>query len=167
MRKVKLGRSEEGKAGKSKKKKKRKQGGKEKTKGGKGGGGCRRNYTRVCILDEEGKAAVVVRQKGLWMLPGGKVEEGEGEEDAAISEVDKSGSKPVPMHLRNAVTSDMKKMGYGDGYKYSHNYENHFSKMLNLPEDLSTKGFYYPSDQGSETQVKKWLEKLWGADKFK
>ena len=87
--------------------------------------------------------------------------------DAAISEVDKSGSKPVPMHLRNAVTSDMKKMGYGDGYKYSHNYENHFSKMLNLPEDLSTKGFYYPSDQGSETQVKKWLEKLWGADKFK
>ena len=87
--------------------------------------------------------------------------------DAAINEVDKSGSKPVPMHLRNAVTSDMKKMGYGEGYKYSHNYDNHFVEMLNLPEDLNTKGFYYPSDQGSETKVKKWLEKRWGDDKFK
>ena len=87
--------------------------------------------------------------------------------DAAINEVDKSGSKPVPLHLRNAVTSDMKKIGYGEGYKYSHNYDNHFAEMLNLPEDLSTNGFYYPSDQGSETQVKKWLEKLWGADKSK
>ena len=87
--------------------------------------------------------------------------------DAAINEVDKSGSKPVPLHLRNAVTSDMKKMGYGEGYKYSHNYDNHFAKMPNLPEDLSTKGFYYPSDQGSETQVKKWLEKLWGIGESK
>ncbi len=86
--------------------------------------------------------------------------------DAAINEVDKTGNKPVPLHLRNAVTSVMKKMGYGKGYKYSHNYENNFAEMLNLPEELTTKGFYYPSDQGSEAQVKKWLEKLWGTDKF-
>ena len=86
--------------------------------------------------------------------------------DAAINEVDKSGSKAVPLHLRNAVTSDMKKMGYGKGYKYSHNYESHFAKMLNLPEGISTKGFYYPSDQGSETLLKKWLQKLWGTEKY-
>ena len=56
----------------------------------------------------------------------------------------------------------------GDNYyKYSHSYDNHFVEMLNLPEDLNTKGFYYPSDQGSETKVKKWLEKRWGDDKFK
>jgi len=86
--------------------------------------------------------------------------------DAAINEVDKSGSKPVPLHLRNAVTSNMKKMGYGKGYKYSHNYENHFAEMLNLPEGINTNGFYYPSDQGSEAQLKKWLQKLWGTQKY-
>jgi len=87
--------------------------------------------------------------------------------DAAIREVEKSGSKPVPLHLRNAVTSDMKKMGYGKGYKYSHNYVNHFAKMFNMPEGINTNGFYYPSDQGSEIQVKKWMEKLWGDEKYK
>ena len=40
------------------------------------------------------------------------------------------------------------------------------SGELIATEELTTKGFYYPSDQGSEAQVKKWLEKLWGTDKF-
>ena len=68
----------EGKGRRNKKKKSGKQGVMEKVKneGGKGGG--QRCYTRVCILDEEGKAVVVVRQKGWWMLPGGKIEEGNG-----------------------------------------------------------------------------------------
>ena len=54
--------------------------------------------------------------------------------DAALGDVKRTGSEPVPMHLRNAVTGLMKESGYGKGYKYSHDYDEHFAPMQNLPE---------------------------------
>ena len=57
------------------------------------------------------------------------------------------------MHLRNPVTSLMKDIGYGKGYKYAHDYPGHFVPQQNLPDSLQGKQYYTPSDQGYERQV--------------
>lgn len=67
---------------------------------------------------------------------------------------------PVPLHLRNPVTSLMKDLGYGKDYKYPHNYPDHFVEEEYLPENLKGKIYYHPSDQGVEKEMKKRLE-LW------
>ncbi len=82
--------------------------------------------------------------------------------DAALSDVQKTRNDPVPMHLRNAVTGLMRGMGYGEGYRYSHDYDDHFAPMQNLPEALKGRRYYTPSDQGYEPEVAARLRKWWG-----
>ena len=62
-------------------------------------------------------------------------------------------SESVPLHLRNPVTPLMKDIGYGEGYKYAHDYPGHFVEQQNLPDSLQGKGHYTPSDQGYEKQI--------------
>ena len=82
--------------------------------------------------------------------------------DAALEDVKKTRNDPVPLHLRNAVTGLMRESGYGKGYKYSHDYEGHFSPMQNLPDSLKGRKYYKPSDQGHEKQVADRLRRWWG-----
>jgi putative ATPase len=77
---------------------------------------------------------------------------GEVQEDVAKTEAD-----PVPLHLRNAVTGLMKNVGYGHGYKYAHNYEDKVTDMSCLPENLSTRTYYQPTDQGFEQRLRQRL----------
>jgi putative ATPase len=65
---------------------------------------------------------------------------------------------PVPLHLRNAPTSLMRELGYGKGYKYPHDYPDHFIEEEYLPENLRGKIYYHPADQGFEREIKKRLE---------
>jgi len=65
---------------------------------------------------------------------------------------------PVPLHLRNAPTSLMKDFGYGKGYRYPHDYPDHFVEEEYLPENLKGKTYYHPTDQGFEREIKKRLE---------
>lgn len=72
-------------------------------------------------------------------------------------------AEPVPMNIRNAPTRLMKEQGYGEGYKYAHNYEGHITAMECLPDSLRGKTYYHPSDQGLEDrygqrldQIKRW-----------
>lgn len=58
--------------------------------------------------------------------------------NAALEEVRRSGNLPVPLHLRNAPTKLMKDLGYGDGYKYPHDYEGHYVKQQYMPDELVT-----------------------------
>ena len=62
-------------------------------------------------------------------------------------------NEPVPLHLRNAVTRLMKGLGYGKGYKYAHNYPEHYIPQQNLPDSLKDKSYYRPGDQGFEKAV--------------
>jgi putative ATPase len=83
---------------------------------------------------------------------------------ARVQEEIKQGyGEPVPLHLRNPVTPLMKGMGYGQGYKYAHDYPGHFVEQQNLPGSLQGKRFYLPSDQGYEKQIaarlKSWQER--------
>ena len=77
-------------------------------------------------------------------------------------EVARGGNDPVPLHLRNAPTQLMKKLDYGKGYKYAHNYPGYFVKQQNLPDSLKERRFYHPSDQGYEKEVAQRLKTWWG-----
>ena len=70
--------------------------------------------------------------------------------------------RPVPLHLRNAVTDLMKDEGYGEGYKYAHDYEGNFVEQEFLPESLRGKQFYYPNVENStEQRIAERMQLLW------
>jgi putative ATPase len=77
---------------------------------------------------------------------------GEVRDDVAKTEAD-----PVPLHLRNAVTGLMKNVGYGQGYKYAHNFEEKVTDMSCLPENLAGRNYYQPTDQGFEARLRQRL----------
>jgi putative ATPase len=73
--------------------------------------------------------------------------------------VRKTGSLPVPLHIRNAPTRLMKDLGYGKDYKYAHNYQDAFVAQDYLPEELKGRSFYAPTGRGYEKIVKQRLDK--------
>ena len=81
--------------------------------------------------------------------------------NSAIAEIDSTGPKEVPYHLRNPVTNLMKSEGYGKDYEYIHNYENNFVQTWNLPEGLGNTRFYKPSVSGKERLLYERLLSLW------
>ena len=72
-----------------------------------------------------------------------------------------TGDLQVPLHLRNAPTSLMSKLGYGDGYQYDHNSSGNFSSQECMPESLSGTTLYNPGDNPRETQMRSQLRALW------
>ena len=77
----------------------------------------------------------------------------------ALQDVETKRTGEVPMHLRNAVTKGMKDLGYGDGYKYSHDYESNYVKQNYLPDEMLGTIYYNPTSNGYELKVKEWLDK--------
>ena len=80
----------------------------------------------------------------------------------AMEDVRKSRAEPVPLHLRNPVTGLMRRMGYGEGYKYSHDYEGHFVLQDFLPDALRARRYYEPSQEGREAEIAERVNKWWG-----
>ncbi|MFC2056597.1 replication-associated recombination protein A, partial [Chloroflexota bacterium] len=80
-------------------------------------------------------------------------------------EIKKGSADSVPLHLRNPVTPLMKGMGYGEGYKYAHDYPEHFVEQQNLPDSLQGKQYYSPGEQGYEKQIIARLKKWWQGKK--
>jgi len=72
---------------------------------------------------------------------------------------------PVPLHLRNAPTRMMKNMGYGQNYKYSHDFSGQEGNQEYLPKELSGKSFYQPKNIGKEKSIRRFLNEKWG-DKY-
>ena len=70
--------------------------------------------------------------------------------DAALAEVERSGNLPVPLHLRNAPTSLMKKLGYGTNYQYAHDFPGNFVRQQFRPDDLKDRQFWQPCHNPSE-----------------
>lgn len=69
--------------------------------------------------------------------------------------VEKHGSLGVPMHLRNPVTPLMKKIGYGEGYKYAHDFESGHVTQQHLPDELAGTRFYRPTERGFEGRLER------------
>ena len=69
----------------------------------------------------------------------------------------------VPLHLRNAPTELMKEAGYGEDYKYPHDFTGHYVDESYFPEGVKKKVFYEPTEQGWEKKIKERLKKLRGS----
>jgi len=73
---------------------------------------------------------------------------------AVMREIDRTGSLPVPMVIRNAVTKLMKEVGYGAGYRYAHDEPDAKIDQQHLPDEIKDKKFYFPTDRGWEGKKK-------------
>ncbi len=74
---------------------------------------------------------------------------------AASQAVRETGNLPVPLHLRNAVTGLMRSMGYGQGYRYAHDYQDATVEQQHLPDQLQTRHFYEPTERDKPLKEKK------------
>lgn len=73
--------------------------------------------------------------------------------------IKKTGSLPVPFHIRNAPTKLMRDLGYGKDYQYAHLYPDAIVAQEHLPDKLKGQYFYFPSGRGFEKTIKERLEK--------
>jgi len=76
---------------------------------------------------------------------------------AVKRDVEETAADPVPLHLRNAPTRLMKELGYGEGYKYAHDFDEKVTDMECLPENLKGKQWYFPTEEGVEKRIRERL----------
>lgn len=79
--------------------------------------------------------------------------------------VKQTGDLPVPIHLRNAPTKLMKELGYGEDYKYAHNYQNNFADQEFLPDAIANTPIYTPGNNSRENGTREFLKNRW-KDKY-
>lgn len=77
----------------------------------------------------------------------------------ALNDVENKRTGEIPMHLRNAVTKGMKDLGYGNGYKYAHDYPGNIINQEYLPEEMRGTIYYQPTTNGYEAKIKDWIDK--------
>ena len=77
-----------------------------------------------------------------------------------LDDVHKTEADPVPLHLRNAPTGLMKHLGYGEGYKHAHNFEDKVTDMPCLPDNLAGRSYYHPTGQGFEERLRLRLDEI-------
>ena len=80
--------------------------------------------------------------------------------DSALEEVRKSGNLPVPLHLRNAPTKLMSDLGYHEGYKYSHDFANHYVEQQYLPSGLEGARFWNAADNPHEKKMSEYMKSI-------
>lgn len=79
---------------------------------------------------------------------------------AANEEIKKSGNLPIPTHLQDAHYKGAAKLGHGTGYKYAHDYKNHYVEQQYLPYELTGTKFYEPSWNGYEVKIREHMKKI-------
>jgi putative ATPase len=79
---------------------------------------------------------------------------------AVLEDVERTVAEPVPLHIRNAVTALMKKVGYGKGYQYAHDLEEKVADMECLPDNLRGRRYYHPTNEGREKLLAERLEEI-------
>jgi len=81
--------------------------------------------------------------------------------EEALEVVRKQGDLPVPLHIRNAPTGLMKRMGYGKNYKYAHSFEGNFAEQEFLPDAIKGTPFYDPGKNPREEELRRFLKDRW------
>lgn len=78
----------------------------------------------------------------------------------AMSEVEQTGNLAIPAHLQDAHYKGAAKLSHGTGYKYAHDYPNHYVQQQYLPYELTGKEFYHPSGNGYEVKIKEHMSRI-------
>ncbi|MGN0402254.1 MAG: replication-associated recombination protein A [Acetatifactor sp.] len=80
--------------------------------------------------------------------------------EEAMKVVEKTGNLPIPPHLQDAHYKGAAKLGRGTGYKYAHDYPNHYVEQQYLPYELNGQEFYRPTGNGYELKIKEHIKRL-------
>ncbi len=107
------------------------------------------------------EARIILSQCAIYLATSPKSNSTYVAIDAAIAKVRATGNLSVPLSLRNAPTSLMKKMDYGKGYQYAHNYVGNFVEQEFLPKEISGEKFFDPSVNAAETRIREQLRQNW------
>ncbi len=107
------------------------------------------------------EAQLVLAQAAIYLASAPKSNASYRAIMSAKEDVELTGELGVPLHLRNAPTKLMKSLGYGKEYKYSHDYEGHFTEQQYLPEELKDKVYYKPTGIGEEAKILERLKNWW------
>jgi len=107
------------------------------------------------------EARIILSETTIYLASSPKSNSAYAAIGKALQTVQQTGNLPVPLHLRNAPTSLMKDLGYGENYQYAHNYKDHFVRENYFPEELETPQFYEPGENPREEEMRKRLDDLW------
>ena len=80
--------------------------------------------------------------------------------EKVLKTVKETGNLPIPMYLRDSSYKGAAKLGRGVGYKYAHNYANHWVEQQYLPDDIKDERFYEPNDIGHEKEIKEYFRSI-------
>ncbi|NJL15328.1 MAG: replication-associated recombination protein A [Microscillaceae bacterium] len=111
------------------------------------------------------EARIILSQTAVYLAASPKSNASYLAIEQALALVRQSGDLDVPLHLRNAPTTLMKKAGYGQGYEYSHDFAQNFSPQEYLPEALKGKKIYEPGQNARENELRQYLKRCW-KDKY-
>ena len=103
------------------------------------------------------EAQIILSQAVLYVATAPKSNSSVNAISAAMENV-KNYKTTVPAHLQDAHYGGSKNLGHGIGYKYAHDYPNHFVEQQYLPEEIKDTRFYEASDNGKEKEIKAWMK---------
>ncbi len=103
------------------------------------------------------EAQIILSQAVLYVASAPKSNSAVNAISSAMGNV-KSRRTTVPAHLQDAHYKGAGKLGHGTGYKYAHDYPNHYVRQQYLPEEIKGEVFYEPGDNGKEKEIKEWLK---------
>ena len=106
------------------------------------------------------EARIVLAQAVTYMASAPKSNSAINAIDKAMRVVQETKTPPVPVHLQDAHYKSAGKLGHGKGYKYAHDYKNHYVKQQYLPDGLTSEVFYEPSENGYEQQIRAYYKKI-------
>ena len=109
------------------------------------------------------EARIVLSEAAIYLATSPKSNSAYMAINEALSFVGQEPPHEVPLHLRNAPTQLMKDMDYGAGYRYAHDYPNHFVQQEFLPEGMEGTVFYVAQDNPREQESALRMRKYWGA----
>ncbi len=107
------------------------------------------------------EARIILAETTVYLATSAKSNSAYLSIDAALDEVKKSGNLPVPLHIRNAPTRLMSELGYGNSYKYPHDYPEHFTPQQYLPDALQGKSFWQAQDNDAERKLAERMRRFW------
>ena len=106
------------------------------------------------------EARIILSQAALYVACAPKSNAAYMAVDKALDLVKTTKTQPVPAHLQDAHYKGSAKLGHGIGYKYAHDYPNHYVDQQYLPDALVGEVFYEPTDNGYEKQIKSHLDRI-------
>ena len=107
------------------------------------------------------EARIILSQCTIYLATSPKSNSAYSAINEALALVKDTGNLSIPMHLRNAPTQLMKELGYSNGYKYAHDFENNFALDEFLPKEMTNTRFYKPQENPREKELVAWLHNLW------